>query len=43
MYVEDFAHMFERMEDRALIFVNPRFKRKASTLEEAVEQVSILD
>jgi len=26
------------MEEHGLIFVNPRFKRKASTLDEAVEQ-----
>eukprot|EP00802_Teleaulax_amphioxeia_P020112 Tamp_20380.p2 GENE.Tamp_20380~~Tamp_20380.p2 ORF type:complete len:176 (+),score=41.04 Tamp_20380:616-1143(+) len=38
MYVNDFQGMFTRMEEHGLIFVNPRFKRKASTLDEAVEQ-----
>ena len=41
MYVKDFQPMFERMEALSLIFVNPRFKRKAATLEEAVEQVCL--
>ena len=38
MYVDDFQNMFQRMAEHELIFVNPRFKRKASTLEEAVDQ-----
>ena len=39
MYVDDFQNMFQRMAEHELIFVNPRFKRKASTLEEAVDRV----
>ena len=38
MYVNDFPSMFKRMEEQSLVFVNPRFKRKAATLDEAVEQ-----
>jgi hypothetical protein len=35
VYVDDFKAMFMRMQELNLIFVNPRFKRKASTLDEA--------
>lgn len=38
MYVEDFQGLFSRMKELSLIFVNPRFTRKASTLDEAIEQ-----
>jgi len=30
--------MFTRMEAKGLIFINPRFKRKARTLDEALDQ-----
>mmetsp|Transcript_22881 Transcript_22881/g.54148 ORF Transcript_22881/g.54148 Transcript_22881/m.54148 type:complete len:149 (-) Transcript_22881:1942-2388(-) len=38
MYVSDFPGMFQRMEALNLIYVNPRFKRKAETLEQAQTQ-----
>jgi len=38
MYIKDLPGTFERAEELGLIFVNPRFKRKAHNLEEAVDQ-----
>jgi len=38
MYIDDLPGAFARAEERGLIFVNPRFKRKARTLDEAIDQ-----
>jgi hypothetical protein len=38
MYVADLAGPYRRAEEAGLAFVNTRFKRRAHTLEEAVEQ-----
>ena len=37
MYVADLKSTYERADSVGLVYVNPRFKRQASTLEEAID------